>query len=147
MLFRKVIFPLIDNCTEQQGGPRGGGVIEFVMEFGEQACIWEFDSQQRCQSFFWRPVSLGLNIRVHSWSAWSFHLLILTFPTGCVTTASFPLVQWASFGIGWVIMCFLFSHPILISVLYLTSTSRGCRTLSASLSTESMKLVWLDSTC
>lgn len=146
MLFQKVIFPLIDNCTEQQGGPRGR------WSYRARHGIWRASlhlgiRQSAKVPILFLETSLGLNVRVHSWSAWSFHLLILTFPTRCVTTASFPLVQRASFGIRWVIMCFLAFHPILISVFYLTSTSRGCRTLSASLSTESMKLVWLDSTC
>lgn len=146
MLFGKVIFPLIDNCTEQQGGTRGRWSTMLVMESGEQACVWELNSQQRSQSFLWRPVSLQLNVRGHSWSACSFHLMILTFPV-CVTVARFPLVQWASFGIRWVIMSFLASYPILISVLSLTRASRSCLKLSAFLSTESLKLVWLDSKC
>ncbi|KAM7238990.1 hypothetical protein CapIbe_010510 [Capra ibex] len=37
------------NSKEALGG---GGVIELVLEFGEQACIWEFDSQQRKRNFY-----------------------------------------------------------------------------------------------
>lgn len=45
----KVIFPLIAKCAEQQGG-WGRWSLMPIMEFGQQAGVQEFRSQQRCRS-------------------------------------------------------------------------------------------------
>lgn len=72
-----------------------------VMGFGEQAGVQESRSQQRCRSSATQYQGTPLIC--------SLPVAVLTFPTGCVPVASFPLAHRASCGIRGVTMSFLAS--------------------------------------